>query len=330
MTEAPQTGNIIAPVYVPDNRWPQHLAEHDASASYSAACYEQIEHIGLFPVIMPERELGEVERQIFLRNVVKASYDATLQQGPKRIDVLSMNDPAHVLALTMLYGFVFVRIAQIAIAVCLVRSDEINLVAYRLAYEAIKCRRVGGIDHFADNVAFARYGGNYRNLAGSAFSIRADAFTAVLVLFLTTYERLIDLDNTHQFLELFIIHRSADARAHVPDRLVAGLVVEHGALDLKGAHTLLRVQHQEADRKPSLERVLGVFKHSAGNQREPITLLSALVTLPVPSARKLVHLIGVASRALDLTVWPAMLKQEQFAGFFVRKKLVQIAQLDHA
>ena len=60
MTEAPQTENVIATTYVPDNRWPQRLAEHDASASYSAACYEQVEHVVVFPVIVSERELSEV------------------------------------------------------------------------------------------------------------------------------------------------------------------------------------------------------------------------------------------------------------------------------
>jgi hypothetical protein len=32
MIQTPQTENVIAQVYVPDIRWPQRLAEHDASA----------------------------------------------------------------------------------------------------------------------------------------------------------------------------------------------------------------------------------------------------------------------------------------------------------
>jgi hypothetical protein len=86
MTEAPQTENVIAPVYAPDNRWPQHLAEHDASASYSAACYQQVEHIGVFPVIVAKRKLSEIQRQIFLRDVMEAANDSTLEECPKRID----------------------------------------------------------------------------------------------------------------------------------------------------------------------------------------------------------------------------------------------------
>ena len=83
----------------------------------------------------------------------------------------------------------------------------------------------------------------------------------------------VHFDDAHQFLELFIVHRGSNPRAHIPDGFIAGFVVKHGALDLKGTHAFLRVQHQETDREPSLERILGILEHCAGNQREPITLL---------------------------------------------------------
>jgi hypothetical protein len=97
MAEAPRIVNATAPAYVPDNRWPEHLAEHDASASYSAAFYQQVEHVGVFPMIVPERELGEVERQILLRDVMKASDDPALKQSPETIDVLGMDLSPNVL-----------------------------------------------------------------------------------------------------------------------------------------------------------------------------------------------------------------------------------------
>ena len=87
MTEAPQTQNVIAPVYVPDIRWPQYLAEHDASASYSATCYQQVEHVTIFPVIVSERELREVQRQILLRDVMEGTDDAAFEQCPKAINM---------------------------------------------------------------------------------------------------------------------------------------------------------------------------------------------------------------------------------------------------
>ena len=83
MIEAPQTKNAIAPAPVPGIRWPEAAAEFGASASCSAACYEQIEHIRIFPMIVPERELGKIERQILFRDVVKTADDTTLEQGPK-------------------------------------------------------------------------------------------------------------------------------------------------------------------------------------------------------------------------------------------------------
>ncbi len=55
MSEAPRTENVIAPAVVLGIRWHEVAAEYGASASYSAACYEQVEHIGGFAVIVTER-----------------------------------------------------------------------------------------------------------------------------------------------------------------------------------------------------------------------------------------------------------------------------------
>lgn len=88
MVEAPQMGNVIAPAPVSGCRWPEVTAEYGASALYSAACYEQIEHIGILAMIMPERELREVERQVLLRDVMEAAHDAAFEQRPEGLNTV--------------------------------------------------------------------------------------------------------------------------------------------------------------------------------------------------------------------------------------------------
>src|SRR3954454_20304929 len=82
MTQAPEMGNVVAPASVAAIRW-HEVAEYAASASYSAVCYEQVEQIGVFPVIVAEGELRQVERTIFLRDVMEVAHNAALDQYQK-------------------------------------------------------------------------------------------------------------------------------------------------------------------------------------------------------------------------------------------------------
>jgi hypothetical protein len=153
---------------------------------------------------------------------------------------------------------------------------------------------------------------------------------AMAIFVLAANPSLVNFNDTHQLLEILIVHRGPNARAHVPDSLVARLVVEHHALDLECADALLGVEHHKGDSEPSLERILGILENRAGDQREPIAFGCAFVALPVPSAGKLVGLIVIAARASHDAIRPTMLKQEFSAGFFIRKEGVEFAQLDHA
>src|SRR5213083_189996 len=58
-------------------------AEATAAADASAMCYGTSEHVSVLPVVVPEHEFIEVERQVFRADVVIRADDATFQQGPK-------------------------------------------------------------------------------------------------------------------------------------------------------------------------------------------------------------------------------------------------------
>jgi hypothetical protein len=76
-------------------------AEAFASSDASASCYRCPEDVGIVAIVESERELREIERQIFLAYVMVGTHDSTLQQRPERFDVVGMNKAAHILAATV-------------------------------------------------------------------------------------------------------------------------------------------------------------------------------------------------------------------------------------
>lgn len=319
---------LTAPGSVPDHHWP--TAEHVASLSCSASCYQLSEHIGFLAVVVPERELCKVQREILLADVVKVAHDATLEQAPERIDIRSVNATAYILTGRVCDGLMReAKRGQVLVTLPFVSRHQVNFVAHHFANEAIQGLGVRVFDHLTDDIALAADRADNWNLIATESAFAA-LFVPVLILVLSADIHFVNFNDTHQFLEAIVIHRGADTSAHVPDGLVTGLVVEHHALDLECAHSLLGMEHHKSDGEPSFERILGVLEYRAADERESIAFLGALLTLPVPSARQLVGLIVPATRTDRLAVRPAMLKQELFAGFFSRKEGVELAQLDHA
>src|SRR5438309_5400503 len=88
------------------------LAENASAAAFSASCDYFTEDCRILPVVMAEAKFREIQGQILLAHVVIRTHDATLEQGPKRIDVRGMDIAAHILALTMSHGFVVVVFIQ--------------------------------------------------------------------------------------------------------------------------------------------------------------------------------------------------------------------------
>ena len=59
----------------------------------SASCYRLAKNVGILAVVEAKLKLIQVQRQIFLAHVVISANDSTLEQRPKRIEVLG-NRPA--------------------------------------------------------------------------------------------------------------------------------------------------------------------------------------------------------------------------------------------
>ena len=83
-------------------RWRRsQIAETFASVRVSAPCYSFAEDVFGLAIVIAELELRQIQRQIFLANVVIGADDPALQQRPKIFDAVRMDDTAHVFALSV-------------------------------------------------------------------------------------------------------------------------------------------------------------------------------------------------------------------------------------
>ena len=68
-------------------RWQlSSLAETVASVGVSAACYRFPENIGVVTVVVPELKFRDVQRQVFLADLVIAANDPALEDAPKTLN----------------------------------------------------------------------------------------------------------------------------------------------------------------------------------------------------------------------------------------------------
>ena len=120
----PQKASGVARPYPYYTHWACGSAEAVASEASSASCHHVPEYIRVSTVVVPERELRKVQRQVFFAHLVIRAHDAALQERPKRIDVRRMNVAAHVLALAVFHGFVIIIPVQQSITRMFIETGE--------------------------------------------------------------------------------------------------------------------------------------------------------------------------------------------------------------
>jgi len=311
-------------------RW-RRLQSTEARASRCASAltslYRLPENIGFASVVKPELKFVQVQRQIFLAHVMIRPDDSALQQGPKRINRLSMNLAAHVFAKTVRNGFMPVAAFQHAVARMLVRGDQFYLIAHGAAHERIERFHIGSFDHLADDIALARDRADNWSLPRRAFGIWSDALAAVFILFLTADESFIHLDNAHQFFEIIILHSGAESHADVPCRTIGASAEK--SMELKSADAFLARKHQVQNFIPSAQWHLGFFKDSSRFEREPIRraiIFATFLALPVPRPRcALIDMIVIASRAMR-PVRPATQEQISPARLLIGERPIKVGK----
>ena len=82
----------------------------------------------VFPVVVPELELGNVQRQIFSGNLVIGAHDAAFNQRPETVNGLGVNSADNVFATGMPYHLMRVVFVQPQVAPVFVGGSKSTLV----------------------------------------------------------------------------------------------------------------------------------------------------------------------------------------------------------
>ena len=310
-------------------RWRRsQIAETFASVRVSAPSYRFAEYVGFVPVVEPELKLVQVQRQIFLADVMVRSDDAALEQRPERFNRVRVDIATDVLA-SRVPDKLVLAIVDVDGVVCaeLIRYNQRRMSLGYLPNEASQRVRVRALDYLADHVTLASDCTNDCDFAGRRTARPLDAILAMAILVQAADKGLVHFDDPHQLAKLRVFHSSAQTHAHIPRGLVrAGS--EH-AMDLECADSLLARDHQVQNLEPHDERLLRFLEDGSGSERKTIgraRLRAALHTLPVPRTRRtLVHVIVLATRTLRAG-GPTSQEQISAACVLIREERIEVAE----
>ena len=212
----------------------------------SAPRYGTAEDVRVIPVVVPELELGDVQRQILCADLVERAHDAAFHEAPEAVNGLGMDCADHILLAAVAHGLVREIRLQSGVASVFVGGEQINLCRDGLADETLQGFGVGAMDHAGNHIAFAPDSASHDQLADSAASARSMA--TMLVLGLATDIGLISFNNAHQLAELRINQPGTDAMAHVMSGTVRAEA--HHPLHFKGRNPFLGSHHHVDDTEP--------------------------------------------------------------------------------
>jgi len=206
--------------------------------------------------------------------------------------------------------------AKVLIARPLVGAEQANFVRNRLTDEGFQSFGLDVRNDAGHNISLAADGADDRSFAGTnaAGSITIPAFVLMPVLGQAADESFIDFDNATKLLD--ILHKSnSDLVAHEPRGFQR--TETHISPNLPSAHSFLTNEHEVDDAIPIAQRLIGVLENGAGDDREPITVWSALFALPMPfTSFKIIDLWIAAARTIN-AIWPAPGVQVSLASILI-------------
>jgi hypothetical protein len=302
--------------------WP-HDAEASASSDASASSYCFAKNVGILSIVVAELKLIQVQRQIFLADVVIGADDATLEQRPEAFDVVRMHFAAHVFILGMLNGFVRQPACrlQIVITAMVIGGDEAYAVADGLAHEAVKGFGVCILDDLANHATLPTDGSDDAYLAGADSASDVRFLVPMAVLIFAADESLIDFDNAHKLLEIIVSHTSPEPMADVPCGMQRRALAEEHAAKLAGRNTLLALQHGVEHLEPRYERDVRILEDRSDSYGEPVgcfVLIGLIPAEPIKgSGFGRVDPFVAALRADHLAVRPTTVREILTASRFV-------------
>lgn len=303
-------------------------SEHVSAGACSASCYNRTEQVRFFAVVMTERELGQVQRQIGLADLVIGADHSTLEQAPKAIQVRGMDVSAHIFTLGMAHRFVREsNLIQLSVAAIVIGRHQRDISINRLLHEGSQRVRIHGFNNLRDHVSFSSNGPNDGDFSASRSSRTPAFLVPVPVLILAAEICFVHFDFAHELSEPAVLHRRPDAMAHIPGRPI--VAAADLAMDLQGADPLLALRHQINDLEPNRQGIVGVLENGLADDREAVTVPATTFFAFADPVKRLalqsVDFLIRATRAL-YAVRPAFLGEKLLAGFFGGEACHQCAE----
>jgi hypothetical protein len=278
------------------------------------------EDIAIVSVVIAELKLGDVQRQILSRNLVKCADNTALKDGPKALNRVCVNGTHHILPASMVNDRVGVSRIQPFIANPLIRAEQANFLIYTSPHKALKSVCADVLDHTGYNAPFSADSARYDRFAGThtARSTGA-ALVPMFVLFFSTNKRFVYFHNAHQFLKALVGKASTNAVAHIMRCFVRAEA--HHALDLKGRNTFLADEHKVDDLEPHKQIDVRILKDGADKVREAVGRAYATIhALPLIHHRfEFKNAQRAAARAVN-AVGPTFANQVRIASSFIWEK----------
>ncbi len=280
------------------------------------SCDSRSEYVGIEAIVIAELKLRDVQRHIFGAHFVKCANDAPFEDRPKALDCVGVDRADDILLFAVVNHCVGERCRQINVAGPRVRSQQAYFIGNSFPDKFGYARTIDAFQDAGDNVALALHGtDDWRFIGGNA--ALAASFIPVAVFVLAADIGFVHFDNAAELLFRFDQGR-ADFVAHTPCRLVAPEA--HVAHDLQCTHAFFAGEHKVGDFEPVAERLVGVLKNRASDDREAVAgraAGSALRALPVPLAGMQVIDGGIAAARAADAFRPAAGLQVRFAGVVV-------------
>ncbi len=302
------------------------FAENVAVSSFcdaSATRYGAPEDVHVFPVVIAELKLGNVQRHIFGANLVIGAHDTTLKQRPKTINRLSVDRSNNIFTIGVPNDAVRIFFAERVIGPRVIRGDQTDFVGNGFADETEQRFTVAMFDYTSDDIAFALHCTDDGDFTGAGAAGASTPLVPMFVAVFATDVGFVNLNNAAQFVRLVLTEASTNAVAHIERGFVGAET--HEPLYLERAHSLFAREHKVDDPEPIAERLIRVLEDRPLDDREAIAArLGAFGALPVEGTiGDRIHVNVATTGAVD-AFGPAPGLEVGFAGVLVREQSVKL------
>jgi hypothetical protein len=262
----------------------------------SASLNRRSEYIGILPVVVSELKFGDIQVQIFLANLAVSADDAALQNRPEALNRVRVNCANDMLADAVVNDAMLEAMVKPIVSCPSIGAEKADAGGNGLSDKPFKDGAAGVLDDARNDVALTADCADYGSFAGIAPPAHADFLVPMPVSVVSTDEGFVNLNDPAELLHV-LNESGSDLVAHEPSSLVG--TEAHIAVDLEGAHALLRNKHQMGDSEPIFQRLIGVLKDGFGQVREAITVRRAFFALPMMTGGKRIDLGIATARAND-------------------------------